>query len=110
MSFTNFPSFSSIACIDYSVALRRSASACAFENNGKWCRGDDFGVGNSKVRIALNEEMFAERMGDDIPPQQRIEDMIRVAELCVELLKENNEYHGEVSLHKTTIPRHRFIE
>ena len=34
-------------------------------------------------------------MGDDIPPQQRIEDMIRVAELCVELLKENEEHHGE---------------
>lgn len=35
-------------------------------------------------------------MGDDIPPQQRIEDMIRVGELCTELLKENNEYHAEV--------------
>jgi hypothetical protein len=42
---------------------------------------------------------FTERMGDDIPPQQRIEDMIRVAELCVELLKENNEYHGEVRIY-----------
>lgn len=36
-------------------------------------------------------------MGDDVPPQQRIEDMIRVAELCVDLLKENEEHHGEVS-------------
>lgn len=36
-------------------------------------------------------------MGDEVPPQQRIEDMVRVAELCCELLKENNEYHAEVS-------------
>lgn len=44
--------------------------------------------------------MFAatERTSDDIPPQQRIEDMERVASLCVELLKENDEHHGEVSV------------
>lgn len=37
-----------------------------------------------------------ERMGTDVSPQQRIEDMIRVTELCIDLLKENEEHHGEV--------------
>jgi hypothetical protein len=36
-------------------------------------------------------------MGVEVSPQQRIEDMIRVAELCVDLLKENEEHHGEVN-------------
>lgn len=35
-------------------------------------------------------------MGVDVSPQQRIEDMIRVTELCIDLLKENEEHHGEV--------------
>lgn len=37
-------------------------------------------------------------MGTDVSPQQRIEDMIRITELCIDLLKENEEHHGEVSL------------
>lgn len=37
-------------------------------------------------------------MGMDVSPQQRIEDMIRVTELCIDLLKENEEHHGEVSV------------
>lgn len=40
--------------------------------------------------------LFAERMGQDVSPQQRVEDMIRVTELCIDLLKENEEHHGEV--------------
>jgi len=36
-------------------------------------------------------------MGVDISPQQRIEDMIRITELCIDLLKENEEHHGEVN-------------
>lgn len=35
-------------------------------------------------------------MGSDVSPQQRIEDMIRVTEFCIDLLKENEEHHGEV--------------
>lgn len=35
-------------------------------------------------------------MGNDVSPQQRIEDMIRITELCIDLLKENEEHHGEV--------------
>uniref|UniRef100_A0A914UUN9 Calcium-dependent secretion activator n=1 Tax=Plectus sambesii TaxID=2011161 RepID=A0A914UUN9_9BILA len=42
-----------------------------------------------------NEAKLEQRMGEDVSPQQRIEDMIRVAELCVDLLKENEEHHGE---------------
>lgn len=41
--------------------------------------------------------IFAERMGQDVSPAQRIDDMIRITELCVDLLKENEEHHGEVS-------------
>lgn len=36
-------------------------------------------------------------MGIDVSPAQRIEDMIRVTEFCIDLLKENEEHHGEVS-------------
>lgn len=36
-------------------------------------------------------------MASNVSPQQRIEDMIRVAELCVDVLKESEEHHGEVS-------------
>lgn len=36
-------------------------------------------------------------MGQDVSPAQRIDDMIRITELCVDLLKENEEHHGEVS-------------
>lgn len=39
-------------------------------------------------------------MGVDVSPQQRIEDMIRVTELCIDLLKENEEHHGEVCVSK----------
>ncbi len=39
-----------------------------------------------------------ERMSDEVSSQQRMEDMLRVAELCVDLLKENEEQHGEVKI------------
>uniref|UniRef100_A0A914I599 Calcium-dependent secretion activator n=1 Tax=Globodera rostochiensis TaxID=31243 RepID=A0A914I599_GLORO len=42
-----------------------------------------------------NEAKIEQRMGLDVSPQQRIEDMIRVTELCIDLLKENEEHHGE---------------
>lgn len=32
----------------------------------------------------------------DVSPQQRIEDMIRVTEFCIDLLRENDEHHGDV--------------
>ncbi|KAI6216158.1 hypothetical protein M3Y99_01836800 [Aphelenchoides fujianensis] len=38
-----------------------------------------------------NDAKIEQRMGQD----QRIEDMIRVTELCIDLLKENEEHHGE---------------
>ncbi|VDK54639.1 unnamed protein product [Anisakis simplex] len=41
------------------------------------------------------ELLHQERMGVDVSPQQRIEDMIRVTEYCIDLLKENEEHHGE---------------
>uniref|UniRef100_A0A1I7XIB1 Calcium-dependent secretion activator n=1 Tax=Heterorhabditis bacteriophora TaxID=37862 RepID=A0A1I7XIB1_HETBA len=43
-----------------------------------------------------NEAKIEQRMGGDVSPQQRIEDMLRVTEFCIDLLKENEEHHGEV--------------
>ncbi|KAK0399959.1 hypothetical protein QR680_003296 [Steinernema hermaphroditum] len=42
-----------------------------------------------------NEAKIEQRMGIEISPQQRIEDMERVTEFCIDLLKENEEHHGE---------------
>ncbi|KAF8373645.1 unc-31 [Pristionchus pacificus] len=42
-----------------------------------------------------NEAKIEQRMGQDVSPAQRIDDMIRITELCVDLLKENEEHHGE---------------
>uniref|UniRef100_A0A913HX65 Calcium-dependent secretion activator n=1 Tax=Strongyloides stercoralis TaxID=6248 RepID=A0A913HX65_STRER len=42
-----------------------------------------------------NEAKIEQRMGEDVTAQQRIEDLIRVTEFCIDLLKENEEHHGE---------------
>ncbi|VDP12922.1 unnamed protein product, partial [Onchocerca flexuosa] len=42
-----------------------------------------------------NSDKILERMGIDVSPQQRIEDMIRVTEYCIELLRETEEHHGD---------------
>jgi len=49
------------------------------------------------IKKIINFLFNLERMGVDISPQQRIEDMIRITELCIDLLKENEEHHGEVN-------------
>ncbi|VBB25403.1 unnamed protein product [Acanthocheilonema viteae] len=41
------------------------------------------------------EVLHQERMGMNVSPQQRIEDMIRVTEFCIDLLRENEEHHGD---------------
>ncbi len=48
--------------------------------------------------------IISERMGIDVSPQQRIEDMIRVTEFCIDLLKENEEHHGEVGKNRKNLP------
>lgn len=40
---------------------------------------------------------LSERMGIDVTPQQRIEDMMQVAHMCIDLFIETEEYYGEVS-------------
>lgn len=42
--------------------------------------------------------IFSERGPSNVSPQQRIEDMLRLTELCIDLIKENEEHHGEVCL------------
>ena len=54
-----------------------------------------------RIRLLVNKsnaKYVPERMGVDVSPQQRVEDMIRVTELCIDLLRENEEHHGEVRL------------
>ncbi|VDK83689.1 unnamed protein product [Litomosoides sigmodontis] len=41
------------------------------------------------------EVLHPERMDMNVSPQQRIEDMIRVTEFCIDLLRENEEHHGD---------------
>uniref|UniRef100_A0A1I7RHL5 Calcium-dependent secretion activator n=1 Tax=Bursaphelenchus xylophilus TaxID=6326 RepID=A0A1I7RHL5_BURXY len=59
--------------------IRKCLSEAAFLNYNRLC----------------NEALIAQRMSQDVSPQQRIEDMIRITELCIDLLKENEEHHGE---------------
>ncbi|VIO87077.1 Uncharacterized protein BM_BM7580 [Brugia malayi] len=42
-----------------------------------------------------NEAKLEQHMGMDVSPQQRIEDMMRVTEFCIDLLRENEEHHGD---------------
>ena len=35
-----------------------------------------------------------------IPPSRKLEDLIRLAELCVDLLRQNEEFYAEVNMHK----------
>lgn len=47
---------------------------------------------------------LTERMSIDITPQQRIDDMIQVAHMCIELFTETEEYYGEVRFRRTCLP------
>ncbi|CAJ0587828.1 unnamed protein product, partial [Mesorhabditis spiculigera] len=42
-----------------------------------------------------NEAKIEQRMNQEVSPAQRIEDMVRITEYCIDLLKENEEHHGE---------------
>ena len=44
--------------------------------------------------IAAAEEMVGEVV---ITPSQKLEDLIRLAELCVDLLRQNEEFYAEVT-------------
>ena len=35
-----------------------------------------------------------------VPPSKKLEDLIRLAELCVDLLRQNEEFYAEVRLDK----------
>jgi len=37
-----------------------------------------------------------DRLAANVSPQQRIDDLIRIAEQCIDVLKESEEHHGEV--------------
>lgn len=36
---------------------------------------------------------------DDVPPERKLEDIIHLAELCIEVLQQNEEHHAEVRGH-----------
>ena len=44
--------------------------------------------------IKITEEMVGEVV---ITPRQKLEDLIRLAELCVDLLRQNEEFYAEVN-------------
>ncbi|VDD93883.1 unnamed protein product [Enterobius vermicularis] len=44
----------------------------------------------------IEREIYRKERGpSNVSPQQRIEDMLRLTELCIDLIKENEEHHGE---------------
>ena len=45
--------------------------------------------------ITLVEEMIGEVV---VPPARKLEDLIRLAELCVDLLRQNEEFYAEVNI------------
>ena len=45
--------------------------------------------------FSISEEMVGEVV---ITPRQKLEDLIRLAELCVDLLRQNEEFYAEVIL------------
>lgn len=53
---------------------------------------------------SLTKSLFAKRGADDlsgegpgVPPMKKLEDLIHLAELCVDLLQQNEEHYAEVS-------------
>ena len=40
--------------------------------------------------------LFVESYNDDVQPKKRLEDVIHLAELCIEVLQQNEEHHAEV--------------
>ena len=41
-----------------------------------------------------------------VPPARQLEDLIRLAELCVDLLRQNEEFYAEVTSHVSRVTRH----
>ena len=42
--------------------------------------------------------MFTEAYREDLDSKKKLEDLIHLAELCIEVLQQNEEHHAEVSL------------
>ena len=49
----------------------------------------------TNIDFSISEEMVGEVV---ITPRQKLEDLIRLAELCVDLLRQNEEFYAEVNL------------
>ena len=47
----------------------------------------------SFLPLILTDEMVGEVV---VPPSKKLEDLIRLAELCVDLLRQNEEFYAEV--------------
>jgi len=45
----------------------------------------------------LSEELIGGTGEVVIPPAKKLEDLIRLAELCVDLLRQNEEFYAEVN-------------
>lgn len=40
--------------------------------------------------------MFSESYNENVSPKKRLEDVMHLAELCIEVLQQNEEHHAEV--------------
>ena len=47
--------------------------------------------------LCLFDCLFAELLNEDVDPKKKLDDLIHLAELCIEVLQQNEEYHAEVS-------------
>ena len=50
----------------------------------------------STVYNNLKNVCFADTLRDDMDPKRKLDDLIHLAELCIEVLQQNEEHHAEV--------------
>ena len=57
-------------------------------------------IGDSLVNfLSIILLILEETIGEvQVPPSRKLEDLIRLAELCVDLLRQNEEFYAEVSI------------
>ncbi|XP_064633820.1 calcium-dependent secretion activator 1-like isoform X2 [Lineus longissimus] len=55
------------------------------------------------AKIEGREQGKKDSFRDDVPPERRLEDIIHLAELCIEVLQQNEEHHAE-AFHKMKLP------
>ena len=80
-----------------------SHSADMKNNQGKFSMSFSHSFSYGLIFNGMDVADFAEEMVGEviIPPGKKLEDLIRLSELCVDLLRQNEEFYAEVSLPHT---------